>query len=440
MNRPGNRQIVSWALYDWGNSAFALVIMAGFFPVFFKQYWSTGAHVTQSSFYLGIANSSASLVIVILAPLLGAIADQGGGKKRFLLFFTLLGATMTAMLYGIEQGAWPVAMGIYILATIGFSGGLIFYDALIVDVAPRQQLDFVSGLGYACGYLGGGLLFAFNILMTLNPGWFGLADASEAVRWSFLMVAVWWVLFSIPLFLFVKEPKPAGTAYEKPVATLRRAIRQLSGTFREIRRLRVVFLFLLSYWLYIDGVDTIIKMAVDYGMALGFDSNSLIMALLITQFVAFPAAIAFGILGKRLGAKTGIYIAIAVYLVVVVWASRMEREWEFYAMAVTIGLVQGGIQSLSRSFYARIIPADKAGEFFGFYNMLGRFAAIFGPLLMGWVSIITGNPRLSILAIAVLFVLGLFLLLLVNEQEGRRMARIMEDNRQPQHPKVSPTS
>ncbi len=426
VNRINNRQIISWALYDWANSAFAVTIMAGFFPVFFKQYWSAGDDVTQSSFHLGIANSSASLVIVILAPLLGAIADQGGSKKRFLLFFALLGIIMTGALYGIEKGAWPVAMGFYVLATIGFSGSIIFYDALMVDITPRQHLDFVSGLGYTCGYLGGGLLFALNVVMTLNPGWFGLADASEAVRWSFLMVAAWWGLFSIPLFLFVKEPRPAEVTL-KPLATLRRAIRQLSGTFREVRRLRAVFLFLLSYWLYIDGVDTIIKMAVDYGMALGFDSNSLIIALLITQFVGFPAAIAFGILGERLGAKTGIYIAITVYLFVVVWASRMESEWEFYAMAITIGLVQGGIQSLSRSFYARIIPADKAGEFFGFYNMLGRFAAIFGPFLMGWVSLATGSPRLSILAIAGLFVLGLALLFFVDEQKGYRMAQTLEE-------------
>ncbi|HHL44989.1 MAG TPA: MFS transporter [Gammaproteobacteria bacterium] len=427
MTRPVNRQIISWALYDWANSAFAVTIMAGFFPVFFKQYWSGGESVTQSSFHLGIANSSASLVIVILAPLLGTIADQGSSKKRFLIFFALLGIVMTAALYGVKQGAWPVAMGLYILATIGFSGSIIFYDALMVDVTPRQHLDFVSGLGYACGYLGGGLLFALNVTMTLNPAWFGLADASEAVQWSFLMVAIWWTLFSVPLLLFVKEPRPTGVR-QKPLAALRGAIRQLSGTFREIRRLRMVFLFLLSYWLYIDGVDTIIKMAVDYGMALGFESNSLIMALLITQFVGFPAAIAFGILGERLGAKTGIYLAIAIYLLVVIWASQMESEWEFYALAITIGLVQGGIQSLSRSFYARIIPADKAGEFFGFYNMLGRFAAIFGPVLMGWVSMATGNPRLSILAIAVLFVLGLSLLFFVDEQEGRHMAQTMDKN------------
>ncbi len=427
--RLGNGQIVAWALYDWANSAFAVTIMAGFFPVFFKQYWSTGQEVTESSFYLGVANSLASLIIVVLAPLLGALADQGSGKKPFLLLFTLLGVSMTGALYGVAQGAWPVAMGLYILATIGFSGGIIFYDALLVNVTSPERFDFVSGLGYACGYLGGGVLFAICVIMTLNPSWFGFTDASTAVRWSFPLVAVWWAIFSIPLFLFVKEPR--RTLPKKSFSLqLRHATRQLTRTFHEIRRLRIVLLFLISYWLYIDGVDTVIKMAVDYGMALGFDSSGLILALLITQFVGFPAAILFGILGERLGAKTGIYIAIAVYLTVVVWASRMEETWEFYAMAVTIGLVQGGIQSLSRSFYARLIPADKAGEFFGFYNMLGRFAAILGPVLMGWVSMATGNPRLSILAIALLFLLGLILLFFVDEEEGRRVAKTLENGSQ----------
>ncbi len=422
IQRINNRQVISWALYDWANSAFAVTIMAGFFPVFFKQYWSAGSDITQSSFHLGLANSAASLVIAFLAPLLGTIADQAGSKKRFLLLFTLLGIMMTGALYWVEQGAWPVAMALYALASIGFFGGIIFYDALIVNVSPKPQLDFVSGFGYAAGYLGGGLLFALNVAMTLKPESFGLTDAGEAVRWAFPMVAAWWALFSIPLFLFIKEPRPVGGRRSLRI-TLRLAVQQLSGTLRQIRRLRVVALFLLSYWLYIDGVSTIIKMAVDYGMALGFDSNSLIVALLITQFVGFPAAIAFGLLGERAGTKTGIYIAIVIYLFVIVWASKMESTWEFYAMAVTIGLVQGGIQSLSRSFYARIIPADKAGEFFGFYNMLGRFAAIVGPVLMGWVSMATGNPRLSILAIAPLFVLGLLLLVFVDEKKGyRRMS------------------
>ncbi len=422
MSRPERRRIVAWALYDWANSAFAVTIMAGFFPVFFKQYWSAGASATESTLHLGTANSIASLVVVILAPLLGSLADQGGAKKRLLLLFTLLGILATATLYSVGKGEWQSALALYVLATIGFSGGIVFYDALLVDVAAGRRLDFVSGLGYACGYLGGGLLFAFSVLLTLYPGWFGLPDAASAVRWSFLLVAGWWALFSIPLFLMVREP-PAPSPGTGLLQSGRAALRQLGGTLRELRRMRVVALFLLSYWLYIDGVDTIIKMAVDYGMALGFDSGDLMLALLLTQFVGFPAALLFGLLGERIGAKRGIYIAIGVYFGVVIWASRMESAWEFYALAVVIGLVQGGIQSLSRSFYARIIPADKAGEFFGFYNMLGRFAAIFGPLLMGWVGVLSGSPRLSILAVALLFALGLLLLLFVDEEEGQRMAR-----------------
>ncbi len=419
------REIISWALYDWANSAFAVTVMAGFFPVFFKQFWSSGTDVAQSTLHLGSANSAASLVIVILAPLLGTLADQGGRKKLFLLLFAALGILMTATLFGVESGDWRTATGLYLLATIGFSGSIVFYDALLVDVAAGRHLDFISGLGYALGYLGGGLLFALNVTMTLYPSWFGLADPAAAIRYSFLLVAVWWTLFSLPLLLFVHEPRPL-TAPTRPLESVIATLRQLATTFSRIRRLRVVFLFLLSYWLYIDGVDTIIKMAVDYGLALGFDSNSLILALLITQFVGFPAAILFGILGERLGAKRGIYLAIGVYFIVVVWASRMESEWEFFAMAVTIGMVQGGIQSLSRSFYARIIPSDKGGEFFGFYNMLGRSAAILGPFMMGWVGVVSGSPRLSILAIALLFLLGLILLLFVDERAGCQMAHSLE--------------
>ncbi len=422
MSRPERRQIFAWALYDWANSAFAVTIMAGFFPVFFKQYWSSGSSAVQSTFHLGAANSAASLVVVILAPLLGSFADQGGGKKRLLLLFTLLGVLATAALFLVGEGEWRSALGLYVLATIGFSAGIVFYDALLVDVSAGRHLDFVSGLGYACGYLGGGLLFAFCVGLTLHPHWFGLPDAAGAVRWSFLLTAGWWALFSIPLFLLVRE-RVSPRAGIGLLQSGRAALRQLAGTLAELRRLRVVALFLLSYWLYIDGVDTIIKMAVDYGMALGFDSSDLMLALLLTQFVGFPAALLFGLLGERIGAKRGIYVAIGVYFGVVIWASRMESAWEFYALAVVIGLVQGGIQSLSRSFYARIIPADKAGEFFGFYNMLGRFAAIFGPLLMGWVGVLSGSPRLSILAVALLFALGLLLLLFVDEEKGRRMAR-----------------
>jgi UMF1 family MFS transporter len=418
------KKIVSWALYDWANSAFATTVMAGFFPIFFKQYWSAGVDPTVSTFHLGAANSVESVIVAALAPVLGAIADRGGAKKRFLLFFAGLGIAATAALALVGRGGWTAAAALYVVAAGGFAGSLIFYDALLVGVCGEDRVDAVSALGYALGYLGGGLLFAVNVAMTLWPRAFGLADAGEAVRLSFVSVALWWALFSVPLLRWVPEPPGAGRAAGWDAVGA--GFRQLARTLREVRRLKVVFLFLAGYWLYIDAVDTIVRMAVDYGLSLGFDSRSLIVALLITQFVGFPAAIAFGSIGGRLGAKQGILIGLAVYVGVTLWAYGMRRPAEFYALAAVIGLVQGGVQSLSRSLYTRIIPKTKAAEFFGFYNMLGKFAAVIGPLLMGWVGLVTGSPRHSILSIAALFAAGAVLLLFVDEKRGARMAAEME--------------
>ncbi len=415
-----NRQIIAWACYDWANSAFATVVMAGFFPLFFKQYWSSDIPVTESTFHLSVANSLAGLLIVLLAPVLGAIADAGQLRKKLLFVFAAFGVLMTAGLYGVAQGQWLPALICFVFAMLGFMGSVVFYDALILSVARDDELDMVSAFGFGMGYLGGGLLFAFDVAMTLWPEAFGFADAAEAVRFSFLTVAIWWALFSIPLFLLVPE-KQGRTV--KTGAVVRQGIRQLIHTFHEVRKLRVVFLFLLAYWLYIDGVDTIIRMAVDYGMSIGLDSDGLIIALLITQFVGFPAAVGFGLLGKRYGAKRGILLALGVYILVTVWAYFMDSSREFYILAVAIGLVQGGVQSLSRSFYARIIPVDKSAEFFGFYNMMGKFAAVFGPIMMGTVGLLTGSPRIGILSVGLLFVLGALLLLFVDEEEGRRVAR-----------------
>lgn len=419
------KAVISWALYDWANSAFAVTVMSGFFPLFFKQYWASGLDSTTSTFYLGSANSIASLCVVVLAPILGAIADRGGAKKRFLLFFALMGVVMTLALPIVAQGAWQMALIFYAVAILGFSGSIVFYDALLLDVTEERHIDYVSALGYGLGYLGGGLLFALNVAMTLFPHFFGLQDAAEAVRWSFFLVAIWWALFSIPVMLFVREPKTAVKV--GAMAAIRGGFRQLYETFTHIRQLRSVLLFLLAYWLYIDGVDTIIRMAVDYGLALGFQSANLLTALLLTQFVGFPAAIVFGKLGERRGPRQGIMVAIFVYLLVILWAYQMEQVWEFYLLAVIIGLVQGGIQSLSRSFYARLVPKDKAGEFFGFYNMLGKFAVVLGPVLMGLVAMATGSSRFSILAIPVLFIAGALFLGLVDETAGRRRARELEE-------------
>ncbi|MGW8287447.1 MAG: MFS transporter [Desulfobulbales bacterium] len=418
------KKVISWALYDWGNSAFATTVMAGFFPIFFKQYWSTGSPAVECTFRLGAANSIASLIIVFAAPILGAIADKGSAKKRFLLFFAFMGILMTGALYWINEGNWLLASVLYVGGVIGFSGSNVFYDSLLVFVAKPTKMDFVSALGFALGYLGGGLLFALNVFMTQKPNLFGLSGPAEAVRISFITVAVWWALFSIPLMIFVKERN--GERQPLNLKIIENGFKQLLHTFDEIRKLKLVFVFLLGYWLYIDGVDTIVRMAVDYGLAIGFKAKGLVLALLITQFVGFPSAIAFGKIGERLGPKTGIFIGIGVYILITFWAYFMSREIEFYILAVGIGLVQGGVQSLSRSLYARIIPRNKAAEFFGFYNMLGKFAAVLGPILMGWVGVVSGNSRVGILSLVVLFVAGVLLLSRVNVAEGMRMANELE--------------
>ena len=411
----GNRKVIySWALYDWANSAYTTTVMAGFFPVFFKQYWASDLSVNESTFWLGIANAASGLVIALLAPVLGAMADQGGLKKQLMLSFTSLAIVMTAALFLVSEGMWQMAVLVYLFGAIAFSGANVFYDALIVDVAEHKQLDRVSALGYALGYIGGGILFAVNVLMTLHPEWFFLADKAEAVRWSFLSVAVWWTLFTIPIALYVHETGQEGRLGW--VASARAGFHQLSGTIHHLRSLKQVWLFLIAYFLYIDGVNTVAHMAVDYGLSLGFDSSVLISALLMTQFIAFPAALAAGWLGARFGAKRVIIASIAVYAVACIWSSTMQNANDFYWLAAAIGLVMGGIQALSRSMYARMIPKQQAAEFFGFFNMLGKFAAVFGPLLMGLASYLTGSARFSILVIVALFAAGAIVLYYVDEK------------------------
>ena len=408
--------MVAWALDDWANSAFATTVMAGFFPVFFKQYWSAGVEPAVSTFRRGLTNGLASLAIALLAPLLGAMADRSGARVRLLALATVLGAASTGGLYLVEAGQWQLAALLYAMASLGFWGGVTFYDALLLDVAGKEELDLASAYGYALGYIGGGLLFALNVLMTLEPQRFGLADAAEAVRLSFLTVCAWWLVFSLPVLLFVREKRPAQPL--GLVAAARAGWRELGGTVRHIRQLRPLLWFLLAYWLYIDGVNTVIKMAVDYGLSLGFQQESLITALLLTQFVAFPAALAFGWLGSRIGATNGIFIALAVYALATLGAYGMDSTFEFYALAVTIGLVQGGVQSLSRSYFGSLVPPGKQGEFFGFYNMMGKFAAVLGPMLVGMTALATGSTRAGILSVLLLFIGGAALLL-----KARRVER-----------------
>ncbi len=395
--------------------------MAGFFPIFFKNYWATGK---TSTFYLGMANSIAAIIVAILAPILGAIADKGSSKKKFLMFFAFLGVMNTGSLWMVAQGNWILAIIFFIGGTIGFSGGNVFYDALLPGVASKSKYDYVSSLGFALGYIGGGLLFLVNVLMFQKPALFGIPDGATAIKISFLSVAIWWAIFSIPVFLFVKEP-----VIEKKLSmgeAVKSGLKELAATFNEIRHLKYVLTFLLAYWLYIDGVDTVIKMSIDYGMSLGFDSSSLIIALLMVQFIAFPATLLMNLLASKVGPKQAILTAIAGYIFITIMAYFMKESWHFYTLAGAVGLFQGGIQALSRSIYARIIPANKAGEYFGFYNMLGKFAAVIGPFMMGTITLVTGNVRIGILSIVILFVAGGILLMKVNIQEGEKAVKELE--------------
>ncbi|MES1937967.1 MFS transporter [Salinisphaera hydrothermalis] len=409
-----------WAFYDWANSAFATTVVAGFFPVFFKTFWSADYPAETSTLQLGVGSALASFLVLFLAPVGGAIADRGHRKKAGLALSTGLSVAATAGLFWVGHGQWLTAMTLFVLASIGFFMAMVFYDSLIVDVALPDDYDRTSALGYGLGYLGGGLLLALNVAMTIWPHAFGLADRADAVRWSFLSVAIWWALFSLPLFLFAREDTGRGRA---PVGrAMREGLSELRGTIGEIMKQREIWLFLLAYWLYIDGVNTIVRMAVDFGLSLGFGQESLIMALLLVQFIGFPAAIAFGWLASIWDTKKAIYLGLCVYAAISGWAYFLHDVWQFYAMAVAIGLVQGGVQSLSRSYYARLIPDGKAGEYFGIYNMLGKFAAVIGPLLVGVVAAMSGSARLSILSVVVLFIAGGWLLTRVDAGKVRHTA------------------
>jgi len=415
MKENEKRSQLSWAFYDWANSAFATTVMAGFFPLFFKQYWSAGTDSTVSTFWLGLGNSGASLIILIMAPILGALADSGGLHKRLLAVFALVGIVATAGFFLVSQGAWPWAISLYVVAVIGFSGANVFYDAMLPSLTTPADFHRLSAQGYALGYLGGGLLFLINVTMTLKPAWFGLADAAAAVRFSFLSVALWWFVFTLPLLLGVQRQKATSSTSIR----LGREFSKLWNTLHDIRRHQNLWFFLIAYWLYIDGVATIIRMAVDYGMAIGLPANSLIVALLLVQFIGFPATLVFGRIGERYGAKRGLWIGLWAYVIATACAGFMSTTTQFYALAVVLGLVQGGVQSLSRSLFGQLIPAGKSGEYFGFLNMLGKAAAVIGPVMVGVVAATTGNSRLGLLSILILFVGGMLFLRLVDDSPGK---------------------
>mgnify|MGYP006159185753 FL=1 len=410
------KKIVSWALYDWANSVFATTVMAGFFPIFFKSFWAADLSPIESTAAIGTANSLSGLFIMLLAPILGAFSDVRKIKKQFLAFFAATGILSTAYLYYIPQGDWFYAAFLYTLAAIGFSGGNIFYDSLIGSVSNDHERNKVSSLGYSLGYLGGGILFIVNVLMYLNPTWFGLASDIEAILYSFLSVSVWWAVFSIPLFLNVDEASNSSPS-QSIWADISHSFKSVASTLKEVKKHKRAALFLISYWLYMDGVDTIVRMATAYGSDIGLDTPSMITALIMTQFIGFPATLVFGMYADKIGFKKILTIGISVYIIICFFAANMNTATEFYIIAGAVGLVQGGVQAISRSFFSSLIPKNKEAQFFGFYNLVGKSAVLIGPLLVSWVAYIFNNPRFGILSLLILFIPGLILLWMVPDKE-----------------------
>jgi len=410
-----NKSAWSWALYDWANSAFATTVMAGFFPIFFKSYWASDLSDAESTFAIGSINSLVGLLIAFSAPILGAFADAGDSKRKFLFSFIFLGVIATGYLFFIPESSWKLAVIFYGIGVIGFSGGNIFYDSLLVTVSKEKERNRVSALGFSLGYLGGGILFLLNVVMFLYPNWFGLEDQIEAVLWSFLLVAVWWFIFSLPIYLNVKEPRQ-NSNNKKINTIIADAFGNLLNTARSIKKFKSAVIFLLAYFLYMDGVDTIIRMATSYGSDIGLSATSMIQALLLTQFIGFPATLVFGYYADKFGYKYSLSFAIIVYIIVVLFSSQMDTALEFYMVASVIGLVQGGVQAISRSFFSTLIPGNKAAEFFGFYNFIGKSSVFLGPFMVSGIALITGSPSYGILSLLILFIPGLILLWLVPEK------------------------
>jgi UMF1 family MFS transporter len=411
-------------MYDWANSAFATTIMAAFLPIYYSQVAASQLPDSVATAYWGYTTAIALAIVAVLSPALGAIADYMGAKKRFLAGFMAFGVTFTALLYLAGEGDWLLASGIFIVANIGFAGANVFYESLLPSVAREDEVDRVSTAGFAIGYVGGGVLLAVNAAWYLWPTSFGFADGGQAVRASFVSVAVWWALFSLPLFRTVREPGRRLVAGEEaglnPVTA---GFSRVMATLREIRGHPDLFLFLLAFLIYNDGVGTIIKMGAIYGEEIGIGTPHVVGALLVLQFVGIPFTFAFGQFATRVSAKSGILVCLAVYSGIAAFGFFMSEPWQFWALAFGVAMVQGGIQGLSRSLYASMIPAGRSTEFFGFYSVSSKFAGIAGPLVFAAVGQSMGTSRWGILSLVVFFTVGAAVLTRVDVEAGQELAR-----------------
>jgi UMF1 family MFS transporter len=424
----GRRDLRAWALYDCANSAFQTTIIAAVFPIYYQKVAAAGQPEVTAMSRFAWATTLAILIVAVVAPVLGAIADYTAIKKRLLAVFLAIGASATAAMFWIERGDWQFALVLFVIGNVGVAGTIVFYESLLPHlVSSEQDLDRVSTAGYAVGYLGGGVLLAINLMMIQKPEWFGIPDAGTATRLALASVAVWWVMFSIPLFRVVPEPAVRIEADERPGGNaFLTATKRLRETLHELSRYRDAFVFLLAFLLYNDGIQTMIRMATIYGTQIGLPESAMITALLLTQFIGIPCAIVFGMLGSRIGAKTAVFGGLAVYVLITLLGYFMSTATHFFALAVLVGMVQGGTQALSRSLFASMIPRHKSSEFFAFFSVFERYAGVLGPAIFAFVIEHSGSGRSAILAVAVFFVVGGAMLTFVDVGRGRRAARAAE--------------
>jgi MFS transporter, UMF1 family len=418
------KAVRGWMMYDWANSAFATTMLAAVLPLFYSEVAASTLPANLATSYWGYTHSVAMLIVLLLAPVLGAVADYSGSRKRLLLSFAALGILASAAFAFVGKGDYMLASILMVIGTVGYTGANSFYDSLLPVVVDVRKRDAVSAQGFAFGYIGGGVLLVINLMMIMKPGWFGLKDMIMGMHVSFLTVAVWWAVFSIPLARHVREPRGQRGMTLPQYASV--GFGRIWGTMKRAAKYPELLKFLIAYWFFNDGINTIITMATIYGKEIGIGTTDLITALVITQFVGIPMTLLFGIVAEKVGSKPSLYISLSIYVVIVILGYFMTSAWQFYALAALVGCVQGGSQAISRSIYSRLVPVSRTAEFFGFLSVSGKFASMFGPFVFGLVGQLTGSSRLGILSLVAFFAIGIYMLTRVSLEKGMKEAALDE--------------